>query len=184
MDFGIARAIADSSETQAHTAGIVGTAQYFSPEQARGEVVDSRTDLYSMGVLLYEMLAGRPPFKGDTAVSVAYQHVSEKAPPRATSQIINPTSVTATPEPTPHSNLGEGSSLVTRSRTVIVVVGSPEAYSIPISLKKSSALTESITSVGIACCSETTVVFGVNPVLGKDSPRTAASRCSRNSSAV
>lgn len=81
MDFGIARAISDSSETQAHTAGIVGTAQYFSPEQARGEAVDSRTDLYSMGVLLYEMLAGRPPFKGDTAVSVAYQHVSEKVSP-------------------------------------------------------------------------------------------------------
>jgi serine/threonine-protein kinase len=78
MDFGIARAISDSSETQAHTAGIVGTAQYFSPEQARGEAVDSRTDLYSMGVLLFEMLAGRPPFKGDTAVSVAYQHVSEQ----------------------------------------------------------------------------------------------------------
>jgi len=81
MDFGIARAISDSSETQAHTAGIVGTAQYFSPEQARGEAVDSRTDLYSMGVLLYEMLAGRPPFKGDTAVSVAYQHVSEQVSP-------------------------------------------------------------------------------------------------------
>jgi serine/threonine-protein kinase len=78
MDFGIARAISDSSETQAHTAGIVGTAQYFSAEQARGEAVDSRTDLYSMGVLLFEMLAGRPPFKGDTAVSVAYQHVSEQ----------------------------------------------------------------------------------------------------------
>jgi eukaryotic-like serine/threonine-protein kinase len=78
MDFGIARAISDSSATQAHTSGIVGTAQYFSPEQARGEAVDSRTDLYSTGVLLYEMLAGRPPFKGDTAVSVAYQHVSEK----------------------------------------------------------------------------------------------------------
>ena len=78
MDFGIARAIYDSSATQAHTSGIVGTAQYFSPEQARGEAVDARTDLYSTGVLLYEMLAGRPPFKGDTAVSVAYQHVSEK----------------------------------------------------------------------------------------------------------
>jgi len=78
MDFGIARAISDSSETQAHSSGIVGTAQYFSPEQARGEAVDARTDLYSTGVLLYEMLAGRPPFKGDTAVSVAYQHVSEK----------------------------------------------------------------------------------------------------------
>jgi serine/threonine-protein kinase len=78
MDFGIARAISDSSATQAHTSGIVGTAQYFSPEQARGEAVDARTDLYSTGVVLYEMLAGRPPFKGDTAVSVAYQHVSEK----------------------------------------------------------------------------------------------------------
>lgn len=84
MDFGIARAISDSSATQAHTSGIVGTAQYFSPEQARGEAVDARTDLYSTGVLLYEMLAGRPPFKGDTAVSVAYQHVSEKVTPPST----------------------------------------------------------------------------------------------------
>ena len=81
MDFGIARAISDSSTTQAHTTGIVGTAQYFSPEQARGETVDARTDLYSTGVLLYEMLAGRPPFKGETAVSVAYQHVSEAVTP-------------------------------------------------------------------------------------------------------
>ena len=77
MDFGIARAMSDSSATQSHTTGIVGTAQYFSPEQARGESVDARTDLYSTGVLLYEMLAGRPPFVGETAVSVAYQHVSE-----------------------------------------------------------------------------------------------------------
>jgi serine/threonine-protein kinase len=77
MDFGIARVVSESSATQAHTRGIVGTAQYFSPEQARGETVDGRTDLYSTGVLLYEMLAGRPPFTGDTAVSVAYQHVSE-----------------------------------------------------------------------------------------------------------
>ena len=80
MDFGIARAVSDSSATLAQTNGIVGTAQYFSPEQARGETVDHRTDLYSTGVLLYEMLAGRPPFTGDTAVSVAYQHVSETAP--------------------------------------------------------------------------------------------------------
>lgn len=77
MDFGIARAMSDSSATQSHTSGIVGTAQYFSPEQARGDNVDARTDLYSTGVLLYEMLAGRPPFVGETAVSVAYQHVSE-----------------------------------------------------------------------------------------------------------
>ena len=81
MDFGIARAMSDSSATQSHTSGIVGTAQYFSPEQARGETVDARTDLYSTGVLLYEMLAGRPPFIGETAVSVAYQHVSESVTP-------------------------------------------------------------------------------------------------------
>jgi serine/threonine-protein kinase len=87
MDFGIARAVSDSSATLAHTQGIVGTAQYFSPEQAKGETVDSRTDLYSTGVLLYEMLAGQPPFRGETAVSVAYQHVSESAPAPST---INP----------------------------------------------------------------------------------------------
>jgi serine/threonine protein kinase/beta-lactam-binding protein with PASTA domain len=81
MDFGIARAVSDSSATMAHTSGIVGTAQYFSPEQAKGETVDARTDLYSTGVLLYEMLCGRPPFKGETAVSVAYQHVSEAVIP-------------------------------------------------------------------------------------------------------
>lgn len=87
MDFGIARAVSDSSATLAHTNGIVGTAQYFSPEQARGETVDLRSDLYSTGVLLYEMLTGRPPFTGETAVSVAYQHVSEVAPAPST---INP----------------------------------------------------------------------------------------------
>lgn len=81
MDFGIARAVSDNSATQAATAGIIGTAQYFSPEQARGETVDGRTDLYSTGVILYELLAGRPPFKGESAVSVAYQHVSEAATP-------------------------------------------------------------------------------------------------------
>jgi len=84
MDFGIARAMSDSSATQSHTQGIVGTAQYFSPEQARGESVDARTDLYSTGVLLYEMLAGRPPFVGESAVSVAYQHVSESVTPPST----------------------------------------------------------------------------------------------------
>lgn len=81
MDFGIARAVTDNSATQAATAGIVGTAQYFSPEQARGDAVDARTDLYSTGVILYELLAGRPPFTGESAVSVAYQHVSEAVTP-------------------------------------------------------------------------------------------------------
>jgi eukaryotic-like serine/threonine-protein kinase len=77
MDFGIARAIADSSATMTQTQAVVGTAQYLSPEQARGETVDARSDLYSAACLLYEMLAARPPFIGDSPVSVAYQHVRE-----------------------------------------------------------------------------------------------------------
>jgi serine/threonine protein kinase len=78
MDFGIARAISDSSATVAQTSVILGTAQYFSPEQAKGETVDVRSDLYSTGVVLFEMLTGRAPFRGDSAISVAYQHVSER----------------------------------------------------------------------------------------------------------
>jgi eukaryotic-like serine/threonine-protein kinase len=84
MDFGIARAIADSSSTMTQTAAVVGTAQYLSPEQARGETVDSRSDVYSTGCLLYELLTGRPPFVGESPVSVAYQHVREQAPPPST----------------------------------------------------------------------------------------------------
>ncbi|MGH3423151.1 MAG: Stk1 family PASTA domain-containing Ser/Thr kinase [Nocardioidaceae bacterium] len=87
MDFGIARAIADSSSAMTQTAAVVGTAQYLSPEQARGEVVDARSDIYSTGCLLYELLTGRPPFVGDSPVSVAYQHVREVADPPST---LNP----------------------------------------------------------------------------------------------
>jgi len=79
MDFGIARAISESSATIAETSTIVGTAQYFSPEQARGEAVDARTDLYSMGIVLFEMLTGQAPFVGDNPVAVAYQHVNQQA---------------------------------------------------------------------------------------------------------
>ncbi|MDR7253020.1 serine/threonine-protein kinase [Nocardioides sp. BE266] len=81
MDFGIARAISDASSTMTQTAAVVGTAQYLSPEQARGETVDSRSDVYSTGCLLYELLTGRPPFIGDSPVAVAYQHVREQASP-------------------------------------------------------------------------------------------------------
>jgi eukaryotic-like serine/threonine-protein kinase len=77
MDFGIARALADASATMTHTNAVMGTAQYLSPEQARGEVVDARSDLYSTGCLLYELLTGQPPFIGDSPVAIAYQHVSE-----------------------------------------------------------------------------------------------------------
>ena len=80
MDFGIARAIADSAATMTQTQAVIGTAQYLSPEQARGEQVDARSDLYSTGCLLFELLTGRPPFTGDSPVAVAYQHVREPAP--------------------------------------------------------------------------------------------------------
>ncbi len=91
MDFGIARAISESSANVAQTSAVLGTASYFSPEQARGETVDARTDLYSTGVVLYELLTGRPPFRGDGPVAVAYQHVSElPTPPNAVNPAVSP----------------------------------------------------------------------------------------------
>jgi eukaryotic-like serine/threonine-protein kinase len=81
MDFGIARAVSDAQATMTQTAQVIGTAQYLSPEQARGERVDARSDLYSTGCLLYELLTGRPPFTGDSPVAIAYQHVRENPIP-------------------------------------------------------------------------------------------------------
>ncbi|MFD3537923.1 Stk1 family PASTA domain-containing Ser/Thr kinase [Streptomyces sp. NPDC058662] len=81
MDFGIARAMGDSGMTMTQTAAVIGTAQYLSPEQAKGEQVDARSDLYSAGCLLYELLSVRPPFVGDSPVAVAYQHVREEPQP-------------------------------------------------------------------------------------------------------
>ena len=81
MDFGIARAVSDAQATMTQTAQVIGTAQYLSPEQARGERVDARSDLYSAGCLLYELLTGRPPFTGDSPVAIAYQHVRENPIP-------------------------------------------------------------------------------------------------------
>ncbi len=81
MDFGIARALANSGSTMTQTSAVIGTAQYLSPEQARGEPVDARSDVYATGCVLYELIAGQPPFVGDSPVSVAYQHVREDAKP-------------------------------------------------------------------------------------------------------
>ena len=81
MDFGIARAMGDSGMTMTQTSAVIGTAQYLSPEQAKGEQVDQRSDLYSTGCLLYELLTVRPPFIGDSPVAVAYQHVREEPQP-------------------------------------------------------------------------------------------------------
>ena len=94
MDFGIARAMSDAN-TMTQTAAVVGTAQYLSPEQARGETVDSRSDVYSSGCLLYELLTGRPPFVGDSPVAVAYQHVREQAAPPSTHDADLPPAVDA-----------------------------------------------------------------------------------------
>ncbi|MFY1635279.1 Stk1 family PASTA domain-containing Ser/Thr kinase [Solwaraspora sp. WMMB335] len=85
MDFGIARALASGATTMTQTSAVIGTAQYLSPEQARGESVDARSDVYAAGCVLFELLCGHPPFVGDSPVSVAYQHVRED--PRAPSDI-------------------------------------------------------------------------------------------------
>ncbi|WP_431772025.1 Stk1 family PASTA domain-containing Ser/Thr kinase [Streptomyces cucumeris] len=91
MDFGIARAMGDAGMTMTQTAAVIGTAQYLSPEQAKGETVDARSDLYSTGCLLYELLTVRPPFVGDSPVAVAYQHVREEPqPPSAYDPEITP----------------------------------------------------------------------------------------------
>ncbi|MEV7621526.1 Stk1 family PASTA domain-containing Ser/Thr kinase [Actinoplanes sp. NPDC089786] len=85
MDFGIARALASGATTMTQTSAVIGTAQYLSPEQARGESVDARSDVYAAGCVLFELVVGHPPFVGDSPVSVAYQHVRED--PRAPSSI-------------------------------------------------------------------------------------------------
>ena len=91
MDFGIARAMGDAHQTMTQTSMVVGTAQYLSPEQARGETADARSDLYATGCVLYELLTGRPPFVGDSLVSVAMAHVKENpTPPSALNPSLTP----------------------------------------------------------------------------------------------
>ncbi|WP_257158958.1 Stk1 family PASTA domain-containing Ser/Thr kinase [Corynebacterium cystitidis] len=79
MDFGIARALDDSTAQMTQTSAVIGTAQYLSPEQARGKPVDGRSDIYALGCVMYEAVTGRPPFEGETPFAVAYQHVQEEA---------------------------------------------------------------------------------------------------------
>jgi eukaryotic-like serine/threonine-protein kinase len=91
MDFGIARAVADGQAAVTQTAAVIGTAQYLSPEQARGEAVDARSDVYAAGCVLFELLTGEPPFTGDSPVAVAYQHVREDPkPPSALNGRVSP----------------------------------------------------------------------------------------------
>ena len=92
MDFGIARAIADLSTSVTVTRGVMGTVKYVSPEQAKGEVADARSDIYAAGCVLYELLTGQPPFTGETFVSIAYQHVNEL--PKPPSQLDSSISTT------------------------------------------------------------------------------------------
>jgi serine/threonine-protein kinase len=91
MDFGIARALASGATTMTQTSAVIGTAQYLSPEQARGEPVDARSDVYASGCVLFELLCGHPPFVGDNPVSVAYQHVREDPrPPSSSNRDVTP----------------------------------------------------------------------------------------------
>src|SRR5512144_1170466 len=91
MDFGIARALASGATTMTQTSAVIGTAQYLSPEQARGEAVDARSDVYATGCVLYELITGHPPFVGDNPVSVAYQHVREDPrPPSQSNRDVSP----------------------------------------------------------------------------------------------
>jgi serine/threonine-protein kinase len=91
MDFGIARAIHDGQAAMTQTAAVIGTAQYLSPEQARGEQVDARSDVYAAGCVLYELITGEPPFTGDSPVAVAYQHVREDPnPPSMVNPAVSP----------------------------------------------------------------------------------------------
>ncbi|ROQ37105.1 serine/threonine-protein kinase [Frondihabitans sp. PhB188] len=151
MDFGIARAVSDSAATVAQTTAILGTAQYFSPEQARGETVDARSDLYSTGVLLFELLTGRPPFRGESPVAVAYQHVSEPpVPPSVLNPAISPALDAVTLHALAKSRFDRFQSAA-EFRSDVVDAGSGN---LPARRQQ---------HVTVAAADTTTTMFGVNP---------------------
>jgi serine/threonine protein kinase len=116
-DFGIARAVS-TVENLTQTGTVMGTATYFSPEQARGGAVDPRSDVYSLGVVLYEMVTGTPPFTGDNPVSVAYKHVPCcRCPRAATSPPPCPPPPSARPPPAPWPTRRPGPSPWSRGRS-------------------------------------------------------------------
>ncbi|WP_420363298.1 Stk1 family PASTA domain-containing Ser/Thr kinase [Curtobacterium aetherium] len=150
MDFGIARAITDTSATVAQTTSILGTASYFSPEQARGETVDARTDLYSTGIVLFELLTGRPPFLGASPVAVAYQHVSE--------QPVAPSTITSTVSPaldavTLHALVKDRNRRFQNAAEFRRDLQQAAAGHVPTSSKKAAA----------AAADDASLLFGVNP---------------------
>ncbi len=170
MDFGIARALADASATMTAANAVMGTAQYLSPEQARGEVVDARSDLYSTGCLLYELLTGRPPFTGDSPVSIAYQHVSEQpVPPSHVDPAVSPvldTVVMRSLAKSPDDRYQSAAEF--RSDVERVIAGLPVAA--PALLRAGGAIGGAATEVFNPLIGQTSAVRSVEPPERKRSP--------------
>lgn len=141
MDFGIARAMSDAATSVTATSAVMGTAQYLSPEQARGEVVDARSDIYSTGCVLYELLVGKPPFNGDSPVSIAYQHVNEpaKAPSSIDPSIPSTLDAISLSALAKNPNVRYQSAADMRSDVERAIAGMPIAARAPLTLNQDRA---------------------------------------------
>ena len=174
MDFGIARAMSDSN-TMTQTAAVVGTAQYLSPEQARGETVDSRSDVYSAGCLLYELLTGRPPFVGDSPVAVAYQHVREPARPPSDHDTDLPPAVDAIVMKALAKRLEDRyqSAAAMRSDIERYLAGRPVQAPVPLPPRPRPSLRPSDTSTSTHRCRSWTTSTRATTTTGRGGPRTS-----------